>query len=75
MLNKKLGKRLSEQMQRWEEYPEESPAEIDSLSLKELIDDIKNSTDIEGVGPNCTKEDFIKKVTENYNNRTKKLKK
>ena len=56
MMNEKLAKQIEQHKKRWKEYPEECPAEINSMSEEEVYDGIRNCTFLDTEIPGESRE-------------------
>ena len=59
MMNEKLAKQIEQHKKRWKEYPEECPAEINSMSEEEVYDGIRNCTFLDTEIPGESREGFV----------------
>ena len=62
MINEKLAKQIEQHKKRWKEHPEECPAEINSMSEKDVYDSIRSCTFLDTEIPGESKEDFVKRL-------------
>lgn len=79
-MNEKLAKQIEQHKKRWKEYPEECPAEINSMSEEEVYDGIRNCTFLDTEIPGESREGFAgrlkkeraKKINKKISEKTKR---
>lgn len=77
MINEKLAKQIEQHKKRWKEYPEECPAEINSMSEEEVYEGIRNCTFLDTEIPGEAREKFVKRLkkrTKEISEKQKKIK-
>ena len=74
MINEKLAKQIEQHKKRWKEHPEECPAEINSMSEKDVYDGIRSCTFLDTEIPGESKEDFVKRLKKEKKEKNKEKK-
>ena len=80
MMDEKLAKQIEQHKKRLKEYPEECPAEINSMSEEEVHDGIRNCTFLDTEIPGESREGFVgrlkkeraKKINKKISEKTKR---